>query len=306
MAVYLGTSGVVQFARSSEGYFRSMLDPGDVNDGENRFSFDFPNGTFLSGDRLTITRINPDGTRSPDPLDFVDPSGWGDGNRHPDGAWYVHVDTLGGLRLYRSWGEALSGSGSTAIPLNPPSGSYLISVEPEDAPMNCLGQILDYSLTTQRGSIDVTSLGDAFAESVSGLISGGGSIQCLWDWRPSACGIGAVETAHYFHQLVLRQQLGSEFHANFFIKQDGARPEDEELPSLAMRTALFYDAKCIVTNVAMAFSPTDALRTTIQFATTGEIQLRYGLPSAYLILQEDSSKISLEDDRGFLAQETDT
>lgn len=306
MAVYLGTSGIVQLARSSEGYFRSMLDPGDVNSSERRFSFDFPNGTFLTGDRLTITRLNPDGTLSTGPLDFIDGSGWGDGTVHSDGSWYAHVDALGGLRLYRTWAEALSGSSSDAISLRPPSGSYLISVEPEDTPMNCLGQILDFSLTTNRSSIDVTSLGDAFSESVSGLVSGGGSIQCLWDWRPSECGIGKVETSHYFHQLVLRQQLGSEFRANFFIKQDGTKPMDDNLPSLAQRTSLFYDVRCIVTNVAMAFSPTDAVRSTIQFATTGEISLRYGLPSAYLILQENSDKLYLEDGAGYLAQETGT
>lgn len=306
MAVYLGTSGIIELSRSSEGTFRSTLDPGDVNVGDRRFSFDFPNGTFITGDRISITRVNADGSLSTSPLDFVDGSGWGDGTVHPDGTWYVHVDALGGLRLYRTWADALSGSNSTAIALATPGSSYLIAVEPEETPMNCLGQILDYSLTTNRGSIDVTSLGDAFTESVSGIITGGGAIECLWDWRPAVCGIGQVETSHYFHQLILRQQLGSEFRANFFIKQDGSVPLNEDLPSLAVRTSLFYDVKCLVTAVAMAFSPSDALRTTIQFATTGEIQLRYGLPSAYLILQEDSSKLFLEDQSGYLAQEADT
>jgi hypothetical protein len=306
MAVYLGSSGVVQLARSASGTFQSMLDPADVNKSEKRFSFDFPNGTFITGDRISIARLEPNGSLSGQPLDFVSAAGWGDGTVHSDGTWFVNVDPLGGLRLYYNWADALSGSKSRAIDLAVPLSTYLISATPVESAMNCIGQILDYELTTNRAAIDVTSLGDAFVQSVSGLISGGGSITCLWDWRPAICGIGAVETAQYFHQLVLRQQLGSNFRANFFLKQENAGPIDEDLPGLASKTALYYDVQALITNVAIGCTPTGTMTSTIQFATTGAINLLYALPSAYLILQEDSARISTEDGSGFMAQESET
>ena len=99
MAVYLGSAGIIELTRTADRSFRSTMDPGDVNPSERRFSFDFPNGTFLTGDRLALRRVNADGTSSAQLLDFVAPSGWGDGQQHSDGTWYVHVDALGGIRL---------------------------------------------------------------------------------------------------------------------------------------------------------------------------------------------------------------
>ena len=303
MAVYLGTSGMVQLSRVGEGVFTSEMDPGDVNTFERRFSFDFPNGTFVSGDRLTITRVNADGTLSNQPLDFVSTGGWGDGSLHPDGTWFVHVDTIGGLRLYSSWEQSLEGARTQAIQLTTPGSNYRIAVSLAEAKPHCLGQVLDFTLSTQRDAVDVTALGEAFAERVSGLISGSGQITALWDWRPSTCGVGSVEVAQYFHQLVLRQQLGSEFEAELFIKQDSEEPLNDQLPELARRTAIYYKLRALVTNVSMAFSPTEPLRSVIQFAATGPIELLYGIPSAFLILQEDGAKLKLEDESGFLAQE---
>lgn len=303
MAIYLGASGIVQLSRIGDGHFHSQLDSGDVNVSESRFSFDFPNGTFISGDRVTITRVEADLTPSTDLLDFVDGSGWGDGSQHSDGTWFVHVDPIGGLRLYSEWGKSLEGSRTEAIQLNVPASSYKIQVALAEAAPHCLGQVTDYTLSTQRDSVDVTSLGNAFREQYSGLISGSGQITALWDWRPATCGIGSVEVAHYFHQLILRQQLGSEFLAELFIKRDGAVPIDEELSDLAVRTAIYYRTKAVVTGVSMAFNPGDTLRSVVQFVTTGPIELLYGVPSAFLILQEDGNRLKLEDQPGFLAQE---
>jgi len=305
MAVYLGSAGIIELTRTADRSFRSTMDPGDVNPSERRFSFDFPNGTFLTGDRLALRRVNADGTSSAQLLDFVAPSGWGDGQQHSDGTWYVHVDALGGIRLYNTWQDALAGSPSAAIALQAPGASYTITAELADGVAHCLGQIADFSISTDRDVADVTSLGDAFRQQWSGLISGSGEIRCFWDWRPSRCGDvdGSQETAQYFHQLILRQQLGSEFKANLIIKRDGTVPLDDTLPQLASRTALFYAVTGVVTNVGLAFSPGEPLQSTIQFVTTGEIALRYELPSAYLLLQEDGGKLFLQDSTGYVALE---
>jgi len=298
MAVYLGSAGIIQLTRTSLEAFRSTMDPGDVDVGTRRFSFDFPNGTFVTGDRLAIARLNADGSLSDQPLDFA-------GTTFPDGVWFVSVDPLGGLRLYGSRGDALEGSLAKAVVLQVPASTYDIAVKLEDGVPHCLGQIASYTMSTERAAMDVTSLGDAFVEQVSGLISGGGNVRCFWDWRPSVCGGAGTEQEmpHYLHQLILRQQLGSEFKASLFIKQDGAGPINDDLPSLALRTALFYEVTGLITSVGLSFESAEALQSEIEFVTTGEIALRYQAPAADLILQEDRGRLELEDLTGYLAQE---
>lgn len=298
MAVYLGSSGIIQLSRTSLEVFRSKMDPGDVDVTARRFSFDFPNGTFITGDRLAIARVNTDGSISDQPLDFA-------GTPYPDGLWFVNVDPLGGIKLYNTWSDALGGAKSKAVALRTPASSYDIAVKLEESVPHCLGQIASYTITTNRQALDVSSLGDSFSEQASGLISGGGTITCFWDWRPSICGKNGadIEVPHYLHQLILRQQLGSEFKASLFIKRDGATPINEDIPSLAERTALFYEVTGLITDIGLSFESAEALQSEIQFVTTGQISLRYQLPSAYLILQEDQSRLMPESADGFLAQE---
>lgn len=296
MAVYLGSAGIIYLGRVGDGSFNSVLDIADVNPVEKRFSFDFPAGTFVTGDRVMIQRAGGG------LLDFVLPSGWGDNQLYADGTWFVNVDLIGGVRLYNSWSDSLSGSPKRAVGLKLPSASYPISVKLVSGTKQCLGQITEYSFSTARDAIDTTALGDVFTQQISGLISGRGQVQCLWDWRPSDCG-NETEVANYFHQLVLRQQLGSKFHANLFIKRSGAAPENDNLRSLARNTALFYDVDCVVTDVAIAFNTSSPIASTVQFITTGDISLSYEVPAADLILQEDSDRIYLEDGSGFLGQE---
>lgn len=305
MAIYLGSAGAIQLTRTAESSFRSLMDAADVNAGERRFSFDFPSGTFVTGDRLAIRRVNADGSASADPLDFVASSGWGDGQQHEDGTWFASVDPVGGIRLYRSWGDALAGSPSKAVALQAPGSDYWINVSLEKGSPHCIGQVAEYTFSTDRSTVDVTALGDAFEQRWSGLISGSGDLRCFWDWRPSACGdiSDSEETAHYLHQLILRQQLGSEFKANLIIKSAGAQPANETLSSLAARAALFYEVTAVITGVAMAFTPDETIESKVEFVTTGPISLRYELPSAAMILQEDNSLILLEDGAGALAQE---
>jgi hypothetical protein len=298
MAVYLGSAGLVQLQRSGAGEFTSELNDGDVAPREKRFSFDFPSGTFITGDRLRLRRLNADGSASTQPLDFVAGSGWEDGVQHPDGGWYIHVDAAGGVRLYPTWETALRNHPSDAIGLQRPSTTYQVAASMADGvSSHCLGEVVSYELSTSRDAIDVTSLGDTFREQTSGLISGGGSIECFWDWQVALCSprnMGLdVELAHYAHQLVLRQQLGSQFRGLFYLKTSGSDPVTEELDSRSRNAALFYAADCLITDVGMAFEPDQPIRSKIAFVTTGAINLVYALPDDYL-LQENSSRIDLE------------
>lgn len=291
MAVYLGNSGLVAIKRTGARSYTSTLDPADVNVAQKRFSFDFPNDTFITGDYLQITRVGGGN------LDFVDASGFTPPGVTSTGAWYVSVDAAGGLRLYKTWGASLEGGTADAVVLATPGSSYTISVSVANAGYRTLGEVVSYELSNQRTALDASVLGDEFVSQVSGLISGSGQITCFWDFGEH----GDLEAAQYIHQLILRQQLGSNFRAALTLKRTDESAATGPADTDSYR--LFYVIDALITNVGISFEATTAVQSTIDFVTTGQIQLRYSTGSSYagsLLLQEDDSALDLESGIGRL------
>lgn len=286
MSIYLGTSGGIMLQRLASTAFTTEVDAGAINTGQRRINLDFPNSTFLTGDRVYIDR-----TTAGD-LDFI--NGYSGNN----GTFYVNVDLLGGLKLYTTWAASLNGKVSEALELVAPGSTYNITLESLGDSIRDLGQVISYELNTAREAVDVTSLGDQFSKSISSLISGNGAISCLWDFAALYDANGETEAAQMLHQLVMRQQLGSNFRAALIIKTPESRSERESGPEDT--EGLFYLVNGIVTNVAMSFDPSEPIRSEIQFVTTGQIALRYGNPSGNLLLQEDSDEILLQSGVGSL------
>lgn len=283
MAVYLGNQGGVELKRDSlNDPLTSDLDPDDVNVSKSRFSFDFDPGALISGDQVDIDTV--DGSD----LELVagtSSSGW---------RGYIHVDQAGGIRLYPTFEEAIDGGSANALPLVASSETQKITVSTRSSVYRCLAQISEYELTDSRETVDITSLGEEFRRNyANGLISGQGSLNCLWDYKAELCddmASGNSEFPNYLAQLVIRMQQGADFIGRFFLHCDS-------------KSSVWQDATCIVTNVGISVEPTQLIRTSIQFVTTGEIRLRMGEPPAYLLtqtssllLQEDDSRIDLEDD----------
>lgn len=285
MTVYLGTIGLVELTRSSiDETFDSVVNPSDVNDSRNRFSFDFASGQLLTGDQLEIKAT--DGGL----LDFV--AGWG----YPDGKWYIHVDEVGGIALYENFQDAVNGDSANRTRLSLPSRDIPIEVRVANSTPRCLGQVTSYELNTARDAVDVTELGEEFHRQYATLISGNGTLNCFFDYRTDPCGLDGtdlspIEEVVYLHQLVLRQQLGSEFKARLSLVRAGAgqKATDE----------LWYEFDAIVTNVGVAFEPAQPVRSTINFVATGPIVLKVGSPSIYLLQEQDAkSRIGLERAQG--------
>ena len=294
MAVYLGNSGLVSIQRTGATTYTSTLDPGDVNVAQKRFSFDFPNDTFITGDYLQITRVGGGD------LDFIDAAGFTPPGVTSTGAWYVNVDAVGGIRLFKTWGAALSGDVNDAVVLATPGSSYTISVAVTSGGYRTLGEVVSYELSTQRAALDASVLGEEFVEQISGLVSGSGRFTCFWDFGEN----GDLEAAQYMHHLILRQQLGSNFSAALTIKRTG-----ESAATGASDTdnaQLYYLIEAIITNVGISFEASTAIQSQIEFATTGQIQLRYstgGSIAGSLLLQEDSNALDLESGLGRLLQD---
>jgi hypothetical protein len=294
MAVYLGNSGLVSIQRSGATTYTSTLDPGDVNVAQKRFSFDFPNDTFITGDYLQITRVGGGN------LDFIDASGFTPAGVTSTGAWYVSVDAVGGIRLFKTWGAALKGDFDEAVTLATPSGSYSISVYVANAGYRTLGEVVSYELSNQRAALDATVLGEEFVNQISGLVSGSGRLSCFWDFG----GDSDIERAQYIHHLILRQQLGSNFSAALTLKRNGESAATG--PSDTDSTQLYYLIDGLITNVGISFTAGEAVQSQIEFVTTGQIQLRYstgGSIAGSLLLQEDSNALDLESGIGRLLQD---
>jgi len=287
MSVYLGAFGDITLRRSSASSIKeSIVNPGDINAVKRRFSFDFDSGYLITGDQLEIT--SADDTT----LDFIDATGWRDEEVQSSGKWFINVDELGGIKLYEEFDASLTGDTANAVPLLDIARNIPIRVEVENVAMRQLGQVITYELNTNRDVIDITAMAEEFRSQWSGLMSGSGRIDCLWDYRDTVGG-GAYETVNYLMQLALRTEIGSEFDANLYIKTDQYHPDGSE--SL-INDALWYEIRAVVTQAAIQFEASDVVRATIDFITTGTIRLKTRTQPKRYLLQEDGGKISLEQD----------
>lgn len=285
MTVFLGNAGVVRLRRSTpERTFTSEVNSGDIDTSANRFSFDFPAGMLLTGDLLQIKRVGAGD------LTFIAASGWEGNAQLPDGNWYINVDELGGICLYQTFQNALAGGSTGKVSLAAISASTVIEIEVTSvqADYRILGLVQSFELNNDREVVDVTALSDEFRTNKSGLVSGNGSIQCQFHYKPGEAGLaGDVEIAGYLHELILRQKLGAEFDAQLFIVETG---QNESSP----RESLYFDFKGIVVNAAISLEASSLTTSSFQFVTTGEINMRLGTPGPGFLLKEDADKVLLE------------
>ena len=276
MAVYFGQHGDVEIRRDSSNLFRTTLDPHDVNASEKRFSVDRSSGSLITGDRVTIATVDKS------TLELVN------GHNYEDGSWYLHIDKMGGIRLFSTFARAIRGEKADALTLVTPSASKDVTIETINSRFRHLARVQDFELTTSRDQIDLTSLGEEFKKQYeAGLISGQGTLSCLWEHSGELADTTNrrnPEFPFYLAQLVIRLQQGADFDGRFYLFKD---------PTNAINT-VWYESACVVTNVAVSVSATQEITTRIEFITNGVITLNTGGDGSYL-LQESEDKILQED-----------
>ena len=289
MSVYLGSFGRITLERTaSVGALASIVNPSDVNVSRRRFSFDFDSGQLLTGDRIQIRRTDAG------VLEFVAASAWLDNTQQSAGTWYIHVDDVGGIRLYDNFADALNGLTTTALELATTANNIPISVTVENSRDRILGQVLNYELNTSREVVDTTALSDEFRSQYASLMSGSGQITCLWDYLDEVGG-GAYETSHYLLQLVLRTQIGSSFNAQLYLKSDNytANPLANTVDD-----QIWYEISGVITNAAIQFDTNTAVQMTADFITTGPVLLKTKTIPDYDLLLSDDGRILLNQDTG--------
>jgi hypothetical protein len=298
MAVLLGENGLVELRRTGlDEAVRGVVTRSDVNYVKNRFSFNFVLGALLTGDQVEL-RTTDGGL-----LDFIAPSGWPTNTRYKDGTFYLYVDEVGAIRLYRTFDAAVAGETAGRVDLVDPGRSVSIELRVRNNSERILGQVIDFELNTERDATDVTALTDEFKRNVSGLISGSGRLQCFFDYDnrgcdPAACNTSSdsVEMPIYMNQLLLRTKIGSEFWGKLTLIRRGPKPYGR---AEAVDDEIWYEFDARITNVGMVFSAKEPIRTTIEFVTTGEIKLRTRFTSAFMLQEQGvSDRIRLETAQG--------
>jgi hypothetical protein len=287
MGVFLGNIGNIELRRKSlEGSKESQVDRSDVNASRNRFSFDFEEGYLITGDLVEITTT--DGTD----LDFIDASGWQNNTVQTSGNWYVFIDDLGGIKLYDSFDNSLEGGNDGRVSLNAITRSIPIRVVVRDRDSRLLASVTEYEINTSRETVDITVLSDEHRQQYSTLISGSGRLTAQWDYVNSS----GKEPAHYLMQLILRTEIGSSFHARFYVKSADTEAASGDFSPTQSNDSLWWEFDAVVTNSATRFSPGSIIVSSIEFVTTGKISLKASTQPIRYLLQEDGDKISLEQD----------
>ena len=289
MSVYLGNQGQIELERvQSNRWLHTELAKSDVNQARKRFSVNFATGALITGDLVTIA--TEDGSR----LQLVS------GHTYPDWTGYIHVDDIGGIRLFTSFADALSNSVELALNLIQPIETQAIKIQTQTDKFRCLAQVTSFDMTTNRELIQTTSLCQEFQNQFeAGLISGQGRMSCFWEHQLKdcddmlhSCNPAELEFSVYLARLVIRLQQGAKFRGNFYIYKDDIN-----------NASVWYACDCVVSSVQVAVEPTQLITTEIDFVTTGPILLRQFSEVNY-ILQEDSDLILLESNQdGALLQE---
>ena len=290
MTFFLGTKGNVRLRRATSEQIGSLSDsisPDDVNTTLNRLSFDAAGDNLLTGDRVDITTTDPRG------LVCFTSAAWSSGVVEPGISAFVNVNAAGGLRFFDSFEDATNNTRANELALYAFAGAPLqIEFAVRDAVYNVLGNVVDYTLATDREAIDSTSLSDRFRQLYSaGLLSGSGTITCAFDYTTA----GITETPLLMLQLIQRLELGSAFDCALYLTDKSVDASVNDV---------FYQFDAMVTKAGVQVAAGDIINCTIDFVTTGEIRLLVGSLEDY-ILKEDDDRINLEQSLDFLLKETE-
>ena len=285
MSIYFGSTGFIELKRDAlNSQIGTSLDPADVNTTKKRFSVENVNGSLITGDQIEIETV--DGSD----LELLA------GHSFPDLRKYIHIDDMGGIKLYNNFATTLAGKVTDALTLTAPSSTKNILIRTRNTRFRPLAKITEFEITTTRDTVDVTNLGEEFRRQYeNGLISGQGTIQTIWQHRNfqnDTPDFVEPEFAVYLSQLLVRMQQGADFEGRFYIYNDPSQSTN----------SVWYQSMCVVTNVAINVPASGLIEARIEFITNGEIRLHNGVPPAFL-LRENTDKILQEDGDGILLED---
>lgn len=289
MTYFLGNYGRIKLRRDSSTGFTSSVLPADINTSLNRIGIEGAGENLITGDQIQIQTTDARG------LDFLPTSTWPDGGGVTQNSIvaYANVNAVGGTRLYSSFERAVNNDPTLAYPVEAFTGTAIpVDVSIRGATERLLGDVTGFTFNTDREALDTTTMSDRFKSMYSaGLISGGGTIDCLFNCQNS----GLQENSLLLLQLINRVELGSAFTCFLQLTENEIYPDVKDL---------YYEFNAVITRSGIEVRVDQAITCAIDFVTTGEIRLLLGQPSGY-VLQENTDKIQLQQNLDFLLTETE-
>lgn len=292
MTLAIGKQGSVRLGRSSAFQWTEIIRPEDVTTSLNRLGFETAADNLLVGDRLLMETDDPRG------LAFLSPAAGSDGEPIAGAVHHVHVNAMGGLRLFRELNDAINNDRSKEVALVEFEGEPIeVRCSVRDAAFNELALVTLWTFDSDRDAIDSSTLEDRFKQLYDrGLISGAGTIECYFvnsevDQPPGRIPVDA-ELPLMLLQTIQRIELGSSFQAALHVTDVGK----------GAAINLFYAITGVITKSGIDVTAEDITKVRISFMTTGEYRLLVGDPRAY-ILKEDDFYIETERGDGFLLKE---
>jgi len=267
------------------GVLSGSIGPDDLVLALNRVGFEGANANLFTGDRVDLVTTDARG------LAFIPASNWPSNAIEDTFSTFINVNSAGGLRLFPTFADAVNNTRANEIAIQAFTGDPIeVSVRVRDVAYNLLGDVTSYEFQSNRDQIDVTALDDKFRKQHdAGLISGSGRIDCTFNYITS----GALETSKLLVQLIQRVDLGSAFDLALYLTDKTVDPDVENI---------FYLLTAVVTNSGVRVAANEIITCSLDFVTTGDVRLVTGVPSQY-ILKEDDDRIRVEHSLDYLLQE---
>jgi hypothetical protein len=290
MTFFLGSQGNVRLRRGTEvvlGRLQESVNTDDISTVLNRVGTKDGIENLFTGDKVDFE------TSDPRNLLFIPASNWSSGTIQDTYSTFVNVNAVGGLRLYRTFADAVNNNRENEIVLQAFTGDPIdLTITVRDVGSNMLGDVTNYEFNASREQVDVTSLSDKFKSQYNaGLISGSGRVECVFNNKTD----GSRETSLLMLQLIQIVDLGCAFDLFLYLVDKEINPAEE---------SVFYYLSAVVTNAGVTVDLDDAIRCTLDFVTTGELRLVVGALADY-ILKEDDDRIRKEQDLNFLLKEVE-
>jgi hypothetical protein len=280
MTYFIGNVGNVRLRRNNNLTFSAIVKDADTITVLNRIGIEGATDNLLTGDKITISTPDPRG------LVFFPVTNWIDGEGVVQTAFsaFINVNAAGGIRFFPTFATAVNNDRAYEWTIVNFAGAALtVEIKVRDVSANVLGDVTGYKFNTDREGLDATTLNDKFKRMHSaGLISGAGSIDCLFNNKTS----GVNETPLLMLQLIHRVDIGSEFDCLLNITDSRVDP------TLGASGNIFYEFTGLVTRSGLELSASEIISCSIDFVTTGEIKLLVGQPAGY-VLKEDDDRIAL-------------
>ena len=279
MTVFAGHYGSVELKRVGDSHVLDLeIAKSDLYVSRKRFalgmanSLDLPFGTITTGDRIRISTQDTRGlpfrfyTNAAN-TQYIDNPGASVGPLE----FFANVDTLGAIRMYRTFTDAIANSDVRylAVPLAQTSvAPWQVKVNLLPGSFNRLGQVTGFTLSTERETVDTTALGGKYRDFASSAISGGGTLDCLFSFK----NVVGEEIPLALSQLIQKIEVGSRFQSKLYILEPG-NPQPR---GYLATEGVFYEINGIFTKSAMTVQADQIAECSFDFLTAGEFKLRAG------------------------------